>query len=156
MKWLDLDMQIYATHASTAPAVRIYVVVESTALGSLSTAAQFFVDNTNFAVTSQRDRTNRDASRWLVLYDSKIIRLGTTPYSSGLSNVAWTGQNPLEYDISIHLKLDGITTDYSRGNAGTVSDIDTNAIHLIVVTDDTNAANVNVIGGFTLCFNDDS
>lgn len=154
-KWLDLDLFVESTFAANAiDELRVYIVAESTCLGSALSPAQFFVDNTNFGPTSQRDRTNRNASRYVVLFDSKIFTLGSFPFSSGLSNVAWTGSSPQSKHFSIHLPLN-FSTDYSRGNSGTVSDIDTNSLYLLVVTDDTAGGHSQVYGGYTLCFSDD-
>lgn len=154
--WLDMDLDIYlGSSATTFWAVRIYIVVETTALGSALAPAQFFVDNSTFTAMSQRDRTNRNASRYLVLYDSKPMTLG-----SGAST--GTGSNPFppvvgvsaaERFISLHIPLN-FDTDYSRGNTGTITDIDTNSLYLIAVTDNSTASEVYVNGGYTVCFND--
>jgi len=155
MKWLDLDLQITAAGVSQAPAFRIYIVVETTTLGSLLSPASFFADNVNFNVTSQRDRTNRNASRYLVLYDSKTQVVASGAAASGVAAPVTQGVSAIERDYNIHLDL-GFVTDYSRGTAGTVADIDTNALQLVIVTDNTVGGDLNIIGGYTLCFNDDS
>jgi hypothetical protein len=157
LKWLDIDMYIENTAAAVANGIselRVYIVAETTCLGSALSPSQFFVDNTIFSSTSQRDRTNRNASRYVVLFDSKIFTLGQYPFSSGLSNVAWTGGAPLSKHFNLHIPLN-FSTDYSRGNSGTVSDIDTNSLYLMVVTDDGTSGHSSLTGGYTLCFSDD-
>jgi len=155
LKWLDIDLTIENTATSAGlQQIRVYIIAETTALGSALAPSQFFVDNTGFSPTSQRDRTNRNASRYVVLYDSKTFALGQFPYSSALSNVAWTGSAPLAKHFNIHLPLN-FSTDYSRGNSGTISDIDTNSLYLMMVTDDNNSGHSECTGGYTLCFSDD-
>jgi len=156
MRWVDIDFSIYQNATFDASDVRIYVVAESTALGSAISAAQFFVDATQFSSTSQRDRTNRNASRYVVLWDSGPLTIGPTSLASGQTAPAVIGAGqPTSIARSLHLPL-GFSTDYSRGNAGNVGDIDTNSLHLLCVTDQTTAASVGIVGGWTLCFNDDS
>lgn len=152
-KWLDLDLQCYTPSFAGNANVRIYIVVETSALGSALSPSQFFVDATTFIPVSQRDRTNRNASRYVVLWDSRPFSLGGLPVigTAGYSASAL----PSERTISIHLPLN-FSTDYSRGNAGTVADIDTNALSIMVCTDIGVAGNLLVTGGFTTCFNDDS
>lgn len=153
-KWLDLDLDIYGTSSLVGQSslIRAYVIAETTALGSALAPSQFFIDSTNFAPISQRDRTNRNASRYVVLWDSKPMNLGGLPAAG---STASTGISPAERVFSVHIPLN-FQTDYSRGNAGTVADIDTNSIHLMVVTDNGTANAVVVYGAWTLCFNDDS
>jgi len=159
MKWLDLDIfMLLNTNASTtAPtSMRAYVVVETSALGSALAPSQFFVDAATFTPTSQRDRVNRNASRYVVLWDSGPVVLAAPTIASGVAAPAVLGAGlPCEKDFSIHIPLD-FSTDYSRGNAGTIADIDTNSLYLMVVTDTTTASSAFCEGAWTLCFNDDS
>jgi hypothetical protein len=156
MKWLDIDFVVEIAAAETGPTnLRVFIVVETTALGSAFAPTQFFVDNTNFTPNSQRDRTNRNASRYVVLYDSRTFSLGGLPYTSGLTAPATTGVLPSAKPFNLHLPLN-FTTDYSRGNSGTITDIDTNSLYFVVLSDDGNANHSTCVGSFTLCFNDDS
>jgi len=154
-RWLDLDLDIWTGPLNQTFGVRVYIVAETTALGSALSPSQFFVDASNFSPYSQRDRTSRNASRYVVLWDSKPFPLGGAPVSTALGNVAVNGISPQERIISIHLPLK-FSTDYSRGSAGTIADIDTNSLTLLVVTDNTSSGALAVSGGYTLCFNDDS
>jgi len=159
MKWLDLDIACFVnSNAPTAEptSMRFYIVVETTALGSALAPSQFFVDAATFTPTSQRDRVNRNASRYVVLYDSGPMVLAPPQVASGLAAPAVFGAGqPCEKDFSLHIPLE-FSTDYSRGNAGTVADIDTNSLYLMVVTDSTVASSAFCQGAWTLCFNDDS
>jgi len=159
MKWLDLDifMLLNANAPTTGPtSMRAYVVVETTALGSALAPSQFFVDAATFTPTSQRDRVNRNASRYVVLWDSGPVVLGGPQVASGLAAPAILGAGqPCEKDFSLHIPLN-FSTDYSRGNSGTVADIDTNSLYLMCVTDSTVASSAFCEGAWTLCFNDDS
>jgi hypothetical protein len=157
-KWLDIDININAVNGSIVvqalPGFRIYIVVESTALGSNIQPAQFFVDSAIFDVLSQRDRTNRNAERYVVLWDSGPQLLATASATGSGTQNSMAAAPPIKY-YSKHLPLN-FKTDYSRGNAGTVADIDTNALHLLVVTDDATSNQIYCKAAWTLCFNDDA
>jgi hypothetical protein len=154
MNWLDIDIQFSTTSWIGNSTLRFYIIAESTALGSALAAAQFFVDAATFTPFSQRDRTNRNASRYVALFDSKPFTIGGLPISGTAGFSA--SSCPAERTFSFHVPLN-FSTDYSRGNAGTVADIDTNSLHLMVVTDQgTNGGLFYVNGGYTLCFTDDS
>lgn len=155
-EWLNLDLSVYSTTAyDGALGIRIYVVVETTALGSALAPAQFFVDAAVFASWSQRDRTNRNASRYVVLWDSGSFPIGGLRDVTAAANTYATvsGTAPTEREFNIHIPLN-FYTDYSRGVAGTIADIDTNSLYLLVVQDSANSW-VAVNGAHTLCFSDD-
>jgi hypothetical protein len=157
-RWLDIDMSMYAGSGFNSTSVcRIYVVAETTALGSALAPAQFFVDNSTWTPFSQRDRTNRNASRYVVLWDSKPFSLGGLGLSTGgtTTYTAPVGVVAAEKPFSFHLPLD-FQTDYSRGNAGTIADIDSNSLYLMAVCDDSTSSQIFIGGGYTLCFSDDS
>jgi len=154
-KWLDLDLQTWAGSINDQIGVRIYIIAETTALGSALSPSQFFVDASVFSPYSQRDRTTRNASRYVVLWDSKPYTLGGAPVATAFSNVACNGVSPVQRIHSIHLPLN-FSTDYSRGSAGTIADIDTNSLTLLMVTDNSTSGALFASGGYTLCFNDDS
>jgi hypothetical protein len=157
-KWIDIDIRVNAINGSivtqAVPGYRIYVVAESSCLGAAVNPAQFFVDATIFTPLSQRDRTNRNASRYVVFWDSGPNFLCTASATgSGTQNSMAAG--PPVHFYSKHIELP-FMTDYSRGNAGTVADIDTNSLCLIVVTDDATSNQIYIDAAWTLCFNDDS
>jgi len=155
MNWLDIDFQVeMVPNTSEAnAAVRAFIIVETTALGSAFAPQQFFVDNATFPPIAQRDRTNRNASRYVVLWDSGIFGIGNPRYNNGTTTmVAAGGGLPSLKGFSQHIPLN-FTTDYSRGNAGTYADIDTNSLWL-VVTSDCSTTDLNVFGAWTTCFTD--
>jgi hypothetical protein len=156
-KWIDFDIEL-AIGPNTSmldASLRVYIVVESTALGSQIAPGQFFADASAFTPTSQRDRTNRNASRFVVLWDSGPLAIGNPRYTNGTTTLMCVGGGqPSARPMSKHLPLN-FSTDYSRGNAGTYADIDTNSLWIMVVSDDT-SGNCNITGGYTTCFQDDS
>lgn len=153
MLWLDIDLDFFTGGFDATALIRCYIVVETTALGSALSPSQFFVDNSNFSALSQRDRTNRNASRYFVLYDSKPIVLAGLPTSSGLTAPSSVGANPAETVRSLHIPLN-FETDYSRGTAGTIGDIDSNSLSILIVTDNGAANQMYCQGAWTLCFTD--
>jgi len=154
MKWIDINLQAFAVSSHNIETIRWYLIVETTALGSNLAPAQFLIDSANFSPISQRDRTNRNASRYVVIYDSGPQTLGGSAIASGLTSPAVIGAGtPNERDWSLRIPL-GFDTDYSRGNAGTIADIDTNALTLLVLSDD-NVTNVTVNATWTIAFSDD-
>jgi hypothetical protein len=156
MKWIDLVVQIVSGNFLGRVAGRWYLVVETTALGSNLSPGQFLLDAANFDPLSQRDRTNRNASRYVVLYDSGMFALGGLTTASGQTAPVVTGAGlPSERDWTLRIPLN-FSTDYSRGNAGTIADIETNALSLLFLSDDSTAGHQNVDATWTIAFNDDS
>lgn len=157
MKWIDLNLNLGMTTTLSQAFVRAYLVCETSALGSLLSAAQFFLDAAIWTPFSQRDRTQRNASRFMVLWDSGPKQLGGQPVASGLAApFAGGSMQPSQIGYAVHVPLDFVT-DYSRGNAGNVTDIDTNSLCLIVCTDlvANNTVYVNV-ANYTVCFSDNT
>jgi len=154
MKWIDINMQLFSTSNAGTQCVRWYLIVETTALGSGIAPSQFLLDAANFSPLSQRDRTNRNASRYVVIYDSGIHVLGGSSFASGQTAPVVTGAGqPGERDWSLRIPL-GFDTDYSRGNAGTIADIDTNALSLLILSDDGNS-HITANATWTVAFADD-
>lgn len=157
-KWLDLSFTaefLTTLDAGTgigASTVRFYVIVDCSAEGNNFTPGAFFLDASNYYPISQRDRTNRNASRYMVLYDSNIIVLGAA-YNGTASNSAPGQGLPCLAARNIHIPLN-FSADFSRGNAGTYADIDNNQLWLVAVTDNTVANQVKVLSTFTLAFSD--
>jgi hypothetical protein len=155
MKWIDINVELTSTANGGTQVVRWYLIVETSALGSNLAPSQFLLDNANFSPLSQRDRTNRDASRYCVIYDSKPCVIGGFPFASGLTAPVSVGSGqPAERVWSLHLPLN-FSTDYSRANGGTVADIDTNALSILILSDDGNS-HVVATATWTIAFNDDS
>jgi len=154
-KWIEFNLEASTGAFLGAILFRAYLVVESTALGSALAPGQFLIDAANFSPLSQRDRTNRNASRYCVLWDSGPKHIGGDSIASGQAAPAVSGVSPSELVWSKRVNLN-FDTDYSRGNAGTVADIDTNSLHMLILTDDGNANHCFASLTWTLCFQDDS
>lgn len=152
LKWLDLNLHIAVGNLADCFGVRAYVVVETSALGSALAAAQFFVDAASFTHMSQRDLTGRNASRYCVLWDSGPMILGGLPTASATSVVLGAGQ-PAAFAIAKRIALN-FDTNYCRGIAGTIADIDTNSMHLVVVTENTTVNGVAAEATWTVAFSD--
>jgi hypothetical protein len=121
--------------------VRYLIVRETTTLGSNVTPQQFFAGVTATpAPSTLRNYVTRDDKRYHVLLDSGILSFGpeTTPLAVAGSSFN-TFMAPCNYQKIHHRIPVKFTTDYSRGNAGTVADIDTNGVTLIIITDNTTA-----------------
>jgi len=83
--------------------------------------------------------------RFKTLYDSgPIVICGS---STSTQTLSWGGSPDWARNVKIPLDL---ITDYSRGNAGTVADIDTNAISLICFTDNATGSAMYLNYGYTL------
>jgi hypothetical protein len=157
MHHLHLDIQMISGAANTQQAnpygagYRVYVVREKTALGSALAPGQFLLD-ANPEPLSQRDKTTRDYHRYTVLFDSGPQMLG--PQISALASpFANLSLPPVRYH-NIDINLGDVISNYSRGNAGTVADIDMNSISLLVVTDNGTANAVSCRGAWELQFFD--
>lgn len=128
---INLRMDPLTIIPSTTPAAyscRILIVKEKTTLGSTISLTQFFNTATPYTY-SQRNVSTRDPKRFKTYYD-KVFMVGNY------------GGNKEEINIKINKRL-GFKTDYSRNNTGTVSDIDTNGLFLIVLTNYTGATGIN-------------
>lgn len=154
--WVELNWQIYTV--STNPAfnawVRVMLVLESTALGSALGLSQFFTTATPNAF-SARNYLTRNDRRFKVIYDSgpRLVGPEQTPLAvAGYQPNTFGAPNNIG-EVVPRIKLNFIT-DYSRGNAGTVADIDTNALSLICFTDNGTANVIEFAANITLQFTD--
>jgi hypothetical protein len=155
-KHLTVDMNLnYAGAYYQSVNYRVYVFVETTALGSQIAPSQVFVDSTNFPPWVQRDFTNRNNSRYLCLHDSGAFSLMAAPRASGVT--APFGASGLPYLRNHHIDIPlNFQTDYSRGTAGTIADIDSNSLYLVVVNDNPTGGDLTMYFSFLTRFNDDS
>lgn len=143
MKYLHLNVKInrVLTTAETIRECRLLIVREKTTLGSDITPAQLFNSSTP-PVYDTYNVSTRDSERFHVYYD-KIFSLG--PYVNSVATTAVYNNGGISptRTFKISKKLNFVT-DYSRGEAGTVADIDTNGLFLIVMTSQTNANDIVV------------
>lgn len=134
-KELCLGVDLYCNTNLLLPCLmRCMVIAESTSLGSVLSPAQYFSTATPSPI-DQRNVTTRNVKRFKTLFDSGVIVIH--PTTSATQTLVSGG--PSEWARNFKIPLD-LITDYSRGNAGTVADIDTNAISLIIFTDSTTAS----------------
>lgn len=98
---------------------RILLIREKPQLGSAISLNSLFGSATP-NTWSLFENTNRDfKNRFFILHDS--------------THNLWDNRNFLQKQITINKKLN-FNTNYARGNAGTVADIDTNGLHLVVIS----------------------
>jgi len=155
-KWLDIDVEFAVGPNSTMldASVRFFIVVDTACNGAVFSQNAFFVDATNVYPYSQRDRTNANAQRFCVLYDSKPFALGNPRYGGTAGQFCAGAGQPTVRIFSQHIPLN-FSTDYSLANNGNITDIQSNSLYFLAVSDDT-TNNVLATGSFTVCFNDDS
>lgn len=82
-------------------------------------------------------------SRWAIEYDSGVLVYPMTQMSSQYQ----------QYVIHIKKNLD-LVTDYSLGNAGTIADIEKNALYLYITTDSGTVSEFAALYTFKLEFKD--
>jgi len=135
---LQLRVVVFPGAATTTNTLRCLVVRETTTLGSAVAPTQYFLDSTPGAL-SCRNYTTRNNKRFITYLD-KTWLLGppASPLASPFQN--FSVPDMIHFDVDMPLDF---TTDYSRGNAGTVADIDTNGLSILFITDNT------VSGSFT-------
>lgn len=132
-KYLSLRMYFYntANAFSYDNWVRIMIVKEQPALGA-AISLNSLLGSATPNVYSLYNNDNREFKhRFKVLYD-KSINL-------------WSNINFLQKLVVIKKKLN-FTTNYARGNTGTITDIDRNSLYLVLITEKTTAAITYVRG----------
>lgn len=140
-----------ASSQTTSTMLRAMIVREKTTLGSALSPSQYFDSATPSPPTWQRNVTTRDPSRFVTLWDSGTRIIGRDEFATATptKNYADSPLVCMECDIPLDF-----VTDYSRGNAGTVSDIDTNGLNLVVFTSTATANGVYCGYSFTLTYSD--
>jgi len=131
-KRLHLRCYVFAGATVQPSPWRFLIIREKTALGSAVSPTQYFFDATPGSF-SNRNFTTRNHERY-VTYLDKTILLG--PTGSPLASPFVNFSSPAHAFFSVDIPLN-FTTDYSRGNSGTVTDIDTNSLCFMIVTDNT-------------------
>lgn len=148
VRFKSIDMRIEFNNISGTPvqnnvtAVRLMLVKESTALGSDVALAQLLGSATPNTFTPFNVST-RDHRRWSIVYD-KVYTLAAISVANCGDKARW--------DLHINPKID-FQTDYSRGTAGDITDIEKNSFSLILITDSSIASaiavNYSSIMGYT-------
>lgn len=139
MQWIEfsLDLTSAAGFIAGAFPVRAMLVSETTSLGAAASFAQLFTSATPTALT-MRNYTTRDDKRFHVWWDSGPLLLGPTAFAVNTAVNQFGAPSGFEI-VSPRISLNNLRSDYSRGNAGTVADIDTNALSFMLFTGNTNA-----------------
>lgn len=140
-----------ASSLGSATMVQAMLIREKTTLGSALSPTQFFDSSTPTPMTWLRNVTTRDPSRFIVLWDSKPKVLGAVQAANATNNINQADPNLICCEIEMPLNF---VTDLSRGNAGTVSDIDTDGLNLVIFTANTVASAVYCSYAYTLDFTD--
>lgn len=129
--------------------VRVLIIREKTALGSAIGLSQYF--NASFPeIHDIRNIDTRNDKRFVTYYD-KIFRLGNRT-SSTASTTHIHSTAPPQFAIRINKKM-SFETNYARSNAGTIDDIDTNSLYLVMITSNPTANIITVSGAFKFKFN---
>lgn len=154
--WLDIDLEfaVAANNTTTDSTVRFYIVVDNAANGAAFSKNLFLRDTGSVYPFSQRDRTNANAQRFVVLFDSKPFVLGNPRFAGVAGNFAIGCGQPATRCFSKHINL-GFSTDYSLANNADITDISANSLYFFAVSDDS-SSNIFITGGYTICLMDDS
>jgi len=129
---------------------RMLIVRETSALGSVISPAGLFNSASPDPVDTF-NQTTRDHSRYHILWDEVFILGANVSQAIG---GAQGNPNPCsEKYIKVSIPLNFIT-DYSRGVAGTVADIETNTLNFVAITEGTTANDINIKASVILKFLD--
>lgn len=138
----DIAVKILSTSNLLVPTlVRIIVVREKTALGSLPSVSSMFNSSTPTVDLCYNNAT-REASRYIYYYD-KVHAIYPPNTTNATGGVSGNMSGPSTKLIRISLKKT-FKTDYSRNVAGTVSDIDDNTLTLLAFTDNAVASAISI------------
>jgi hypothetical protein len=129
-------------YAGDGFAIRIMVVADREANGTILSLSDLFGSNTP-GTQAMLNFNNRNIVRKYTIFADRRFVLGGTN-----SNI------PTYVQLEMDVPLKNIETGYERGNAGTVADIDTNAIYLIAICDNS-TANQNYLTGESVLYFDD-
>jgi len=148
LKWLTLEARLYFIAQAALPVdtpIRIMVVRTKQNKGDAFTWADLFSTTT----PAERALFNYEAKNISKLFDivyDKSIMLGKYEVNGTSPNMHTFGTNSPSQIMNFNRKLNFTTTYNSSGN--TVSDIETNSLHLLVFTDTATASaihyNINV------------
>lgn len=151
-KKLELSFQVYANAPTLLfdTLVRVMVVREKTSLGSLVSLSGLLGSATPLTYFVQNYQT-RDTSRYHILKDT-VFGIGPVSHATAAGTTP-TPQYPSirDYKVSVPLNL---VVDHARGNVGDVTDIDTNGLFIIFITDVATVSALSVRGEYNYMFMD--
>jgi len=130
VRFKSIDLKINLAYGPTVTdkqtnSVRVILVRERPALGQAVSFTSLFDSSPTYTFT-QFEKNDRDwKERFHILYDEVFLVN---------SQLLITERN-----IQIRQPL-GFITNYARGNAGTIADIDTNSLYLLFIADSTTAS----------------
>lgn len=129
MRYLEMRFQIRCNNSSffENQAIRVMIVREKTCLGSTLSLTSFLDTNTPYTFDLP-NKQDVDPKRYKIYYDRTFDASGQTQFTR---------------NVSIRRKL-GFKTNYSRGNAGDITDIDTNGLFLILISDNNDSLQVPI------------
>jgi len=128
--------------------VRVVVVRDAAAEGVITTTGEVFTNATP-GVRAPQNMVTVNPSRYQIMHDWVSNRNDWVPANF------LAATDPVQDCLHMVRMPLGFVTDYSRGNAGTVADIDTNALTVFIVTDNTTADALAVTGSYLLSFTDE-
>lgn len=143
----NLQLRLYFDSIlnSNGQQVRIVLVRDAVAEGVVTTTGEVF-NNTTPSTYTLQNMVSVNPSRYQILHDVTTRRNDWVPVNSGSPQI-------MTCLMEINKQL-GFVTDYSRGNGGTVADIDTNALTLFVLVNNTVAA-LACQGSYQISFTDE-
>lgn len=136
------NLQIYTTGASNQAdniTVRIELILVKNPHGSTPSNTDVYNSSTPLPQTLHNDITRNFSSRFKTLWSRSWTFQPQYYYTSDGHTI--TRQQSLAKLIHINVPLHEIVMDCSLGNAGTIADIDTNALYFFMHTDASNANN---------------
>lgn len=153
MKSLQIHGEIHNTDASSGPVVvRLLIVYDKQSNGAAPTLAMIITSQTIAGATSSSvfDMVNLDNRDRFEIIRDKYYPLGvidntaTQTYANGPGNCV----------VNEFIPLGGRETTYNAGTAGTVGDIQSGALYMFLVSNQTAAAGATSVLGFRTRFID--
>jgi len=152
--YLTLNVNIHRTTLSAVEPrlYRVLVIKETSSLGSMLSLSGYFNSATPYVI-DVKNVSNRDKRRYQTYYDRTFLVGPNANVTGGIANpVHLNSTGSPDISIRIRKKL-SFTTSYARGNSGGISDVDTNGLFLVVITDN-QVANTSVDLAMILTYND--
>lgn len=151
-KKAELSFQVYANAPTLLfdTLVRVMVVKEKTSLGSPLALNQLLGSSTPLTYFLQNYQT-RDVSRYTIIKDT-VFGIGPVSHASAAATTP-LAQYPSIRDYKVTIPLN-LVVDHARGNVGDVTDIDTNGLFIVFITDVATVSALTVRGEINYHFMD--